>query len=397
MLDVWFLELAKALGRMFTQPFLYIAVGMVLLLSQRRLKQERKSFGIRIFDRFSEWKGTIGTSVIAGLCLSVFSIGAGLELSFPFLMLLSAVLLLVSVPMKLNWYSAAYTLGITYLVLLVLPYLPENTLFESWITTLEDTPLTSIAIILTVMLFVESILLLRTSPDQTFPERVKGSRGMWVGQHRSRKMAIVPFIALFPAGDIETFASWWPLLDLGGENFGLIVVPFVTGWEWIAKGQSPETAAKTMGRHTFLMALIVLIFVIGSFFIPALSLAAVVISLLGRELIHVLHRMREERPSFFSSNPKGLRILGVIPGSPAAQMGLIPGELIERVNTRKVRTENQFYEALQLNGGFNKIEVRDKWGENRYVQRALYEGEHFELGLVFVEPPIHETTVGFFG
>lgn len=396
-MDVWILELVKGLGRMFTQPFLYIALIMVSVISNRRIKQERKDFGVRIFDWFSVWKGTWSTGLIAGLILSIFSIAGGLAVTMPLLLLYAAVTLMLSLPLKLSWYSPAYIIGISYFVILGLPFLPESYQEQSWVVTLQQTPLTTLAVMLSVLLFVEAISLLRTSPNQTFPERIKGRRGMWIGQHRGRKMAIVPFIALLPAGSIEPFAPWWPLLSFGGESFGLILIPFLTGWEWVARGQSPENAAKTMGRHTFLMALVVLGLSIGSFFVSILSLVAIVISLLGREFIHLLHRMREEQRPFFSSNHQGLRILGVIPGSPASKMGLIPGELIERVNAVPVRSEHQFYEALQINGGFNKIEVRDEWGENRYVQRALYEGEHYELGLVFVEPPVHEKSVGFFG
>ncbi|ARI76532.1 PDZ domain-containing protein [Halobacillus mangrovi] len=395
-MELWFLELIKGLGRMFIQPYLYIAVLMVLFLSQRRIKEERKAFGTRIFDRFSEWKGTLATSLIAGGCLSIFSLGAGMVLPLSFLWLLGLALILVSLPLKLSMYSASYSLGITALMLLALPYMPEYGPIESWKVSLLETPMTSIAVLMSVMLFVEAVLLLRTSKAQTFPERIKGSRGMWTGQHRSTKMAIVPFVALFPAGSIEALASWWPLLHIGEESFGLVLVPFVIGWEWVAKGQSPEKVAKTIGRHTFVVAIFVLLLTIGSIIYNPLSLAAIGAGLVGRIFIQVLHRLKEGGQSFFSPDARGLRVLGVIPKSPGAQMGLTPGELIVRVNARQVRTERQFYEALQLNGGFNKIEVRDEWGENRYVQRALYEGEHYELGLVFLEPPEREETVGLY-
>lgn len=396
MLEVWFREIVEGLGRMFTLPFLYIALGMVLFLSAKRMKRERSVFGTRVFDRFSEWKGTWMTGVITGFLLSVIAVAGGMVVTYPLLFLIAAVLLLVSLTGKLSWHSPAYTLGFSYLLLLILPYLPDSFLAHRWVAPLQETPLPVLAVLLSVLLFAEAILQLNTSPSETFPERIKGRRGMWIGEHVAKKMALVPFFALLPAGSIESFASWWPLLSVGGESYGLILIPFVIGWEWRARGQSPVIAAKTLGRHTFLLAIIVLALTIGSIFVELLSLGAIIVSLVGRELILVFHRIREEKPAFFSANSTGVRILGVIPGSPAAQMGLVPGELIERVNAVPVRTENQFYEALQNTGAFTKLEVRDEWGENRYVQRAMYEGEHYELGLVFVEPATHETSVGFF-
>ncbi|MBX0357515.1 PDZ domain-containing protein [Halobacillus sp. Nhm2S1] len=395
-MDVWLMEFAKGIGMMFTLPFLYIALAMIFYVSGKRIKQERATFGTRIFDRFSEWKGTWGTALLSGFILSAMAVGGGMVVSYPLLILLSGVFLIVSLTGRLSWYSSAYTLGLSYLVLLVIPYLPQSVQGYQWVATLQETPLHTLAVVMAVLLMTESILMLRTTASHTYPERLKGTRGMWIGQHRSRRMTFVPFLALLPGGMIEAFAPWWPLISLGGDTYGLILIPFVIGWEWKARGQSPVRAAKTMGRHVFLLAILVLGLAVASFFISVLSLAAVMVGLVGREFIFVLHRMREEKTPFFSSAQKGIRILGVIPGSPADQMELMPGEVIERVNAIPVRTENQFYEALQNSGAFTKMEVRDEAGENRYVQRAMYEGEHYELGLVFVEPATHEASVGFF-
>ena len=43
-----------------------------------------------------------------------------------------------------------------------------------------------------------------------------------------------------------------------------------------------------------------------------------------------------------------------------------------------------FYEALQQNRAHCKLEVLDVNGQIRFVQRALYEGDHHELGILFV-------------
>ncbi|MCA0971599.1 PDZ domain-containing protein [Halobacillus litoralis] len=391
-MDVWLLELIKGVGRAFTQPFLYIAVITIWILAGQRLKRERKDFGARVFSPLSEWQGTIATGLIAGLVLSVLSIALGLVVSYPLLIILSVVFLLVSLPLRLTWYSAAYTLGLTYVFVLVLPALDVH----PWLKTLEDVSLLSITIIMTVLLFAEAILLLKLKPNETFPERKKGKRGLWIGQHRARRAAVVPFFVLYPTGGIIPFAEWWPVISVSGESYGLVLIPMVIGFDWISRGQPVEQATKAIGRHVFLLASAVLVLTVASYFLPVLTFVTVAVGLLGREWITIRHRVRENRSPFFIPNPKGLRILGVIPGSPAADMGLVPGELIERVNNVSVRSETEFYEALQINGAFNKLEIRDEYGENRYVQRAMYEGEHHELGVLFVEPAVHEASVGFF-
>ena len=66
-------------------------------------------------------------------------------------------------------------------------------------------------------------------------------------------------------------------------------------------------------------------------------------------------------------------------------MGLQIGDVIRTVNGVQVQTTQQYYEALQLNRAYCKLEVIDDQGENRLVNRALYEGEHHELGVITFE------------
>ncbi len=44
-----------------------------------------------------------------------------------------------------------------------------------------------------------------------------------------------------------------------------------------------------------------------------------------------------------------------------------------------------FYKALQKNRAYCKLEVFDVNGEIRFVQGALFEGDHHELGILTIE------------
>ena len=78
-------------------------------------------------------------------------------------------------------------------------------------------------------------------------------------------------------------------------------------------------------------------------------------------------------------------ILGILPSSPAEKLNLQVGEMIMKVNGFSVKTVTEFYQGLQKNRAFCKLEVIDLNGEIRFEQRALYEGEHHELGILFVQ------------
>ncbi|WP_163526855.1 PDZ domain-containing protein [Halobacillus ihumii] len=384
-MDVWWSEIGDGLARLFVQPLFYWSVILLFMLSIRRIKQERKSFGTRVYDIFAEGRSTWRVSLVGGSILSVLAIGGGIVITYPFLLVLSLVTILLSLTLKLRWLSAAYTFGITYLLLMAVPYIPTGFLPEGWQAGLENASLEGVALIMSVLLLIEGVILAKTSSRRTFPERVKGNRGKMVGQHRVKKLVLIPMVGLLPAGAIEPFAPWWPLFSIGANSYGFIFVPLLLGWEWVARAQTPKLVAMKTGRQTLVIASAALLLSAASLYLSILSLAAVVVCLLGREMIYGYHRIREKRQPFFTADHRGVRILGTIPGSPADEMDLLPGELIVRVNSIPVTSVEEFYEALQTNRALSKIEVRDFRGENRFTQRATYEGEHHELGILFVQ------------
>ncbi|MFQ3544925.1 PDZ domain-containing protein [Halobacillus rhizosphaerae] len=391
-MQVWLLEILQGVGRIFTQPLFYYSFILLFILSRKRVKKERKDFGTRIFNPFTEWKGTWGLALTAGVIISGFTIMAGLELSYPFFLLLFVVTLLLSLPLRVTYLSSVYVIGVVYLLLFSISYLPASVKTNVWVADLSTIQLPGLTVLLAILLLVEAIGMLRVSTYETYPERRKGSRGKWIGQHRVRKMMIIPFFALIPGGMIEPFAPWWPLFSIGGSSFALALIPFITGWECLAKGQDPVKASKALGRRMLILALLVLACSVASLSIPLLSLLAIAISIMGRELLFILHRLQDDRHSYFSAHQEGLKVLGVIPGTPAHKMGIKPGEVVIRVNALPVKDETEFYQALQHNGAFSRLEVLDLNGENRYVQRSIYEGEHFELGILFTgeSPRIRE-------
>jgi len=136
------------------------------------------------------------------------------------------------------------------------------------------------------------------------------------------------------------------------------------------------------------LAVIVLVIATGGIYMSWLSLVSVLVALLGKELINGLYRVKEkEHLPYFYNQKQGVVVLAVIPGSSADRIGIEPGEMIKKVNGQSIDDEASFYNALQTGGAFFKLDVIDDDGEIRFVQSALYEGEHHELGIIFVKEP----------
>ncbi|WP_237648650.1 PDZ domain-containing protein [Sediminibacillus terrae] len=385
-MDAWLIELAKGIGKLFLNPLLYWSVILLLLASTRRIKQERSQFGLKIFDAFSEAKHTWPVSLIGGILLSIAFVGGGVVLSYPVIMLLSAMMVLLSISGRFTLLSAAYTFGFSYLILLIAPpMIAEYTDFPLT-TDLQSLNFPGLVLLLAAFLLMEALLLLRSTSRETYPELVKGNRGKWVGRHRLKKLTVIPFFTLVPSGMIEPFADWWPFLHIQGESFGLVLLPLMTGFEQVVKGTNPVYAAKRIGRSVLILALFTFGLAIGSYFLPLLSLAAFGVALVGREWISFRFREKDKQEQpFFHPSEKGLLILGIIPGTPADRLGMLVGERIERVNGQQISNEQEFYSALQRNSAFCKLEVRDERGEIRFLQRAMYQGDPHELGILFAK------------
>nr|WP_279588086.1 PDZ domain-containing protein [Thalassobacillus devorans] len=107
----------------------------------------------------------------------------------------------------------------------------------------------------------------------------------------------------------------------------------------------------------------------------------------------MLHRVRDKKAPYFTANDQGLTVLGIIKNSPAAQMGIAVGDLIERVNGVKVTNEEEYYYALNVNRTLCKMQVSDQQGELRFTQRAMYQHDPHDLGLLFVKTNIRKKAV----
>ena len=85
---------------------------------------------------------------------------------------------------------------------------------------------------------------------------------------------------------------------------------------------------------------------------------------------------------YYVHDERGLRVLAVIPGTPAEAMGIAAGEILHKVNGQSVRTKDELYAALHVNSAFCKLEVLNHEGQIKFAQRARYAGEHHQLGVV---------------
>ncbi|PXW91486.1 PDZ domain-containing protein [Streptohalobacillus salinus] len=378
-------EFLKAIGRLLINPLFYWFFILTYLVSARRVAKERRYFGHKIFSIFDEWYGEKIMGLFYGMLVSLLLMVVGVVIPPLMLTSLIVVTFILSFPRRIKYLSSVYVFGTAAFVLLFLP------LYESYLPDLLSAPIevidwVSFTTLMGIFLIIETVMLRRVKEDQTFPETFIGARGKTLGQHRIKRMTLMPLLLLWPTGDLTMITDWWPLVDSNPGEFGLILFPVILGFNYVVKSQLPLKFAKRYSNQLMILALIIISVSLVGYFIPIFSLISIVIAILGRALLDYRVKVKDQQqPIYFQPTPLGLRVLAVVPQSPATDMGILAGDVIRKVNGVSVHSTNDFYHALQRNLAFCKLDVLDEYGEVRFCQRAYYQGEHHKLGMVFVE------------
>lgn len=381
------MTLAILLGllHIFLQPLFYIFIVFAFLVSYQRVLRERRDFRVRVYGLFDGVAETFLPGLLIGLIGSILFVAIGIVLSPGMVALIAALYILAALTMQLRFMTPVFTVGLAIIVAYFFPVVHTgNALFDQWLGQIRHAPVSSTALLLGLLILIEGVFM-RIRGIRTTPRLLRGKRGKTVGAHEARKFWFVPLCLLLPGGMIP-HVDIWPL-TAGGHGYSLLLVPFGFGLYRLISNSTPrEAVIRSAWRSVYLGVAVVVLAGLAIYFkMEWLALAAASLAICARIVMDVLEGQRSKRsPSYFRQRDDGLTVLGILPGSPAEKLGIRVGECIQKVNGRTIREERNFYEALQVNAAFCKMEVVDEMGEVRFVQGALYEGAHHELGLLFV-------------
>lgn len=386
MVQLWLLEFAKGVGKFFLNPVLYFSILLVIAAGFMRIRRERADFNIRVHDQFHELKHLLPAGLLAGGILSVITILSGFTITLDMLAFIAIATIVLGAVGNARLLSPAFTLGLPILFVFTItffnisvPYtdsLIENSLF-----------LSGISVMLGVLLFTEGALMLKNGLKDVSPKLRTSRRGLTIGALQIKRVWLIPIFFFLPAGPLTVPFDWWPLIHLGTESYSLILVPFALGFQNQVQSSLPSKAVERMGKQTILLAVLVLAASAVGFYYPTYVPPFVVgMAILGRLLILYRHRVRENNTLYyFTPRNNGVMVLDIILGTPASKMELKTGEIIKTCNNVAVSNKEELYKALLKNRTYCKLEVLDVNGEIRFEQCALYEGDHHELGILFVE------------
>ncbi|MGE6379076.1 PDZ domain-containing protein [Peribacillus muralis] len=389
----WLIACMIGLGKLFLHPLLYISIAYCLFIGYLRVKRERHDFNTKLYRNSMELRSLLSHGLIWGLLLSCLTLASGMTIPLAAMLIMAGVTILAVLTMNKRIVSPVYTVGLTFFILFFL-YDRELKLpiLQDAINQLDRSIYPTLVILIGLLLIAEGFLIVSNGSKKVSPQLQVSKRGQPIGVYVSQRIWLIPMFIMIPGGQLPAPFDWYPVFSIGDMAISPIVLPILIGFKQKVHGMLPEQAIRAHGKKVGALGVVITALAIVGYWYPMLALITVILAIIGREFLHYSQRAMDERlPFYFSKSKLGVQILGVIPQSPADKMGLVKGEVISKINGVIVREEEELYRALQINRAHCKLEVIDNNEQIRFVQRALFDGEHYELGILFVDDQLKES------
>lgn len=358
-----------------TAPITWLSILFIILISVKRIQLHRRQFRLAIEERWLEVRRFFSGGLLGGLLLSIISLAIGFWLtpewliSYQIAAFLGLLIFWLGFPIQFTVYLTPVVMWILnelgYLKLTISPALIRETLV--------------IGLLLTVMLNL-------LQNKQETPAKIKildSHRGQKTARLTLQQLYLVPTIILLPQQQGSLMSEWWPTLTLQGQSYQLVLVPFLLGYYCYANKHllKPSMAYQVKLRWQLILVgtLLVGLSMYQVTWSRYLLIALVVLAVanLGR------YRLFQKKGSaIYTKAYSGLKVLAVLPNTPAAKMAIQPSDTIISCNQIPVNSHQDLHEAIALEPTYCRLNVQDVNDEIRLVQSAIYIDDPHEIGLI---------------
>ncbi len=383
LLSAW----GRALLGLLVNPFYYLGLVVILLQYRRQIRLERKLFHSRFhYMGRVAWRLVVwGLAAGLGASLVLAALGSAFTMeAMVLLWSLSVVLILF----RLRFLCLAYAAGILALVDAVLGWVPQgaDTVALGWLYRWMEGVETPALLALAGVLHLAEALLVRHQGSLTrTPLFSESKRGRVMGGFQLYAFWPVALFLLLPAQSGGFQLPWTPVFGSGLASSGwtILALPVAMGFMESTWTQLPEDKARRTSGRLLLYGVAVTGLALLSHWVGAFLPVAAFLTIALHEGILWWGRWEETKePPRFVHDSRGLKILAVLPDSPAEALGIRTGEILAKVNGLPVRTREGLHAALQENPAYCKLEILNLQGESRFAGRAIFAGEHHQLGIL---------------
>ena len=387
----WLTTLGEALLQLFTQPFYYIAVILIALIYHRQLLQERRLFHVRLQSSITQTIRALLGGIVIGIIVSVISIFLGAHLTLASVICIWAATLILAL-FRIRYLCFAYAAGLLGVVQFGLN-LASGWQPEGWLGSVTEAlralDMPALLVLAALLHLGEAMLVRLQGVSMASPLLFEGKRGKLVGGYQLQHFWPIPMLILVPVTGSGAELAWSPLLNAGG-GYMLMALPILLGFGEVTQSMLPGQKVQISAKRLLLYGTGLLVLSLLAAWWSPFMLVAALAAFIGHEFLVWYSGFEEQHRSPVYVHPvHGLKVLGIIPDSPAAELGIEAGETLYKVNGVRVDSPEELHRALRMNPAFCKLEVRNHQGESKFMQRAIYEGEHHQLG-VLMAPVSHE-------
>ncbi|WYT60710.1 PDZ domain-containing protein [Paenibacillus sp. FSL K6-1217] len=369
------------------QPYYYIAILFIALYYRRQVALERKLIHVKLHSWGPETWRTVWTGGLTGLVVSLAAVALGVSVTYTAVACIWVVSL-VLILFRVRYLCFAYAIGVLGIVQFVLSFFPgalQSGAAGTVAGAVREMDIPALLALAALLHLAEAVLARWQGPRLATPLFLAGKRGKVVGGYQLQAFWPLPLFVLIPPGAGISELPWHPLL---GGALGLVSLPVIIGFSEMTQGMLPgRKAARTFGRLLVYSAVLLGLSLLADLWSP-LTVVAALTALLLHEGLSWYSALEERSLSpVFVHPPAGRKVLAVLQGSPAQELGILPGEILLKVNGVLLTSTAQLHEALRMNPAFCKLEVQNREGESKYLQRAIYAGDHHQLGIILVPDP----------
>ncbi|WP_027308015.1 PDZ domain-containing protein [Caloramator sp. ALD01] len=384
------------------EPIFWI-MFFILFFQYKRLESIQKDvYGVVKYKKMEMMASSLLAGILSGMFVSilitVFGITFGRLEGAIFIIILSLLLVML---FDSHFICLSYSGGIISLLSLILNFLNVRGIVNiSQIPILRsflNIDVTAILILVALLHLVESILMYfdgaRFPVPMFFRKNNKIVGGFLLTRFWIIPLMILILLSLTPvSGDTIPTPDWWPLIrpdgmpkDLQDAVFSLTPLFAILGYGDFTISRLPKQKVKESSLNLFIFSITLFVLVVLSMKIYVFKYIAAIFSPVFHEFIIVLNRKKEKTlDSLWENTYDGIKILDVVPNSPAEKMGIETGDKIIAINNRRVNTLYDAKVVLDEADRYLWIDVVKIDGKVKSLEYYNYQTEIGSLGIITI-------------
>ena len=368
----------KLIGSYLLTPVLWLGILYVIISYNQRINKERKQFRVAINKDFYEGRNFIKYGLFFFVMGSLISMILGLTLPTNSVYIYQ---ILVVLAFLINGFSTTSMLLVMTAAGILELVVPRFITFFGDVFPEISGPSWLLLIFISIL---ADYYLKRNMKKHPLSPRIKsGKRGRNIATYLGRETIVFPLLVLIPSGTLSSTLNFWPVFNIGNQKFSLILFPiFISTSVKVIKRAKERVIQDKLKNTELLLGLTFVLIVLTKFMSRLFLISLIILTVVSIFLEIKLRKKEKDANSWYVETDEGIRIISVQPETPAAKMKLQPGDVILTCNNRVVNSEEEFYQALQLNSAYCHVKVRTYEGDLRIAESAIFMDSPHEIGLI---------------